>query len=47
VEREKKKKGNVDESRAKQKFGEIDKNNDGTLSEQEIAAAPKGKGGRK
>ncbi|VGO15239.1 Gluconolactonase [Pontiella desulfatans] len=47
VELEKKKKGSVDASRAKQKFGQIDKDGSGTLSQQEVDAAPKGKGGRK
>lgn len=44
---EKKKKGKVDESRAQQKFERTDTNNDGSLSEEEIANAPRGKGGRK
>ena len=47
VAQEKKKKGQVDESRAKQKFEQIDKDGSGALSQQEVEAAPKGKGGRK
>lgn len=46
-ELEKKKKGQMDESRAKQKFESMDKDGNGTLSQQEVEAAPKGKGGRK
>ncbi|VGO23393.1 SUMF1/EgtB/PvdO family nonheme iron enzyme [Pontiella sulfatireligans] len=47
VAQEKKKKGQVDESRARQKFEQIDKDGNGKLSQQEVENAPKGKGGRK
>jgi len=43
VTREKKRKGSVDESRVRKKFEQIDKNNDGIISEQELTAAPKGR----
>jgi Ca2+-binding EF-hand superfamily protein len=47
IANEKMKRGSVDESRSRDRFKEIDKDSDGKLSEQEIEAAPKGKGGRK
>lgn len=47
VAQEKQKKGNVDESRAKGKFEQTDTNKDGSLSSEEVANAPRGKGGRK
>lgn len=47
VAHEKSKKGKVDESIARQKFDRMDMDGNGTLSKQEVEAAPKGKGGRK
>ena len=47
VTAEKKKRGQVDESRARRKFEQIDTDGNGQLSEQEMESAPKGKGSRK